>query len=327
MQNNFSAHNILVIKHGALGDFIQALGPMKAIRAHHPGATVTLLTTLPFVSMGRACGYFDNIMTDNRPPWYRAKDWLILFKKLNNGGFDRVYDLQNSDRSRFYYRMFIKKPEWVGTARGSSHRNISPSRIEGSAFEGHKHTLALAGIYNTQIDHMDWVQDDPGRFSLTAPYVLLVPGSAPSRPEKQWPAGFYGVLAATLHNWGFQPVIIGTEMEGEQAKIIRNECPGAIDLTGQTILTDLVILGRHAAAAVGNDTGPMHIIAPTGCPSLVLFSRHSNPLKHAPIGPHVKTLQQEELADLSPEKVTAALNIDGLRQAGESVVFKERPEH
>ncbi len=39
---------ILVIKLGALGDFIQAMGPMAAIRRHHPDADITLLTTEPF---------------------------------------------------------------------------------------------------------------------------------------------------------------------------------------------------------------------------------------------------------------------------------------
>ncbi|HAK62204.1 MAG TPA: ADP-heptose--LPS heptosyltransferase, partial [Alphaproteobacteria bacterium] len=38
---------ILVIKLGALGDFILAMGPFKAIRHHHAGAHITLLTTPP----------------------------------------------------------------------------------------------------------------------------------------------------------------------------------------------------------------------------------------------------------------------------------------
>src|SRR6266568_4059670 len=45
---------ILVIKLGALGDFVQALGPAAAIRAHHPEAAITLLTTAPFAELARA---------------------------------------------------------------------------------------------------------------------------------------------------------------------------------------------------------------------------------------------------------------------------------
>ena len=39
--------NILVIKHGALGDFVLALGPMQAIRRHHSANRIVLLTTEP----------------------------------------------------------------------------------------------------------------------------------------------------------------------------------------------------------------------------------------------------------------------------------------
>ena len=50
---------ILVIKLGALGDFIQATGPFKAIRQHHRGAHITLLTTPPFVSLASDSSWFD----------------------------------------------------------------------------------------------------------------------------------------------------------------------------------------------------------------------------------------------------------------------------
>ena len=58
---------ILVIKLGALGDFIQALGPFAAIRRHHKGAPVTLLTTEPFAEFARASPYFDDVWTGGRP--------------------------------------------------------------------------------------------------------------------------------------------------------------------------------------------------------------------------------------------------------------------
>jgi len=58
---------ILVIKLGALGDFVQALAPMAAIRRHHPGAHITLLTTDPFVELAAASRWFDDIWVDSRP--------------------------------------------------------------------------------------------------------------------------------------------------------------------------------------------------------------------------------------------------------------------
>jgi len=298
--------NILVIKLGALGDFIQALGPMKAIRKHHPHDKITLLTTKPFVKLAEKTGYFDDIWIDDRPKWFHIKQWLDLRKKFNKGTFCRVYDLQNNDRTSFYFKLFSPKPEWVGIASGASHRNTSPERTKGQAFDGHIQTLKLAGIENIEIDPMDWIDEDIDVFDLSRPYVLIVPGSAPSRPEKRWPSYYYGQLCLDLQEKGYQPVLIGTEDERDVTAQIKQICAEAYDLTGKTTLFQIIALARGAFGSVGNDTGPMHMIAPTGCPSLVLFSKGSDPVRHAPKGKKVISLQRETLDDLSVDEVIQA---------------------
>ena len=70
--------HILVIKHGALGDFIQALAPMQAIRKFHRGAYIALLTTAPFSRLASESGLFDEIRIDERAPLYRLGAWLGL---------------------------------------------------------------------------------------------------------------------------------------------------------------------------------------------------------------------------------------------------------
>lgn len=311
---------ILVIKLGALGDFIQALGPMAAIRRHHPHADITLLTTQPFVSFGLACGYVDHVWTDSKPKWTELREWLALRRKLTNAGFDRVYDLQNNDRTAFYLKLFPagRRPEWVGAAPGASHRNNSPERTAGHALEGHMQTLALAGIHDIAVDDLRWVEGNLQRFmqedGLQKPYVLLVPGSAPERPEKRWPAAHYAQIARIIDGWGFQPVVIGTRHESDLAETIGRVHPSTINLAGKTALFDIAVLARHAAGAIGNDTGPMHMIAPTGCPSLILFSKHSNPARHAPRGPAVKTHQVEDLSALGVDEVAGLLTARWFRQ-------------
>lgn len=298
-------NRILVIKLGALGDFIQALGPMAAIRAHHKGAHITLLTTKPYAKFAQECGYFDEIWDDAPPKLPDFTRWLALRKKLNEGEFARVYDLQNNDRTNIYFKLFSAKnrPEWVGTAKGASHRNDSPARTAGHAFDGHLQTLALAGITNIKIDRLEWMDGKITSFALKTPYVLLVPGCAPNRPEKRWPARHYGRLAKMLHSLGYQPVILGTRSETAAAREICAACPEALDLTCQTDFTQIATLARGAAGAIGNDTGPMHLIAATACPSLVLFGPGSDPVRHAPKGEYVEILQSAHLEDLSAEDV------------------------
>jgi len=297
--------NILVIKLGALGDFIQATGPMAAIRKHHKDAHITLLTTAPFEAMGRECGYFDAIQIDERPKWYQLGGWLKLRQSLIAGGYDRVYDLQNNDRSSLYFQLLpkSKRPEWVGIAKGASHRNISPERTAGHAFDGHVQTLALAGIKDVKVDPLQWMQADISDLGLQKPYILLAPGSAPDRPEKRWPAQHFGELAQQLHALGYQPVLLGTKAEQDVTDAIAALCPKALNLNSRTSLYQIAALGRDAALAIGNDTGPMHLVGATRCPCLVLFSQHSNPVRHAPKGDHVQILQKEELADLGVSKV------------------------
>ncbi len=287
--------NILVIKLSAFGDFIQALGPMAAIRRHHPDACITLLTTAPFITLGRESGYFNQIWTDHKPKWSNLSGWVNLSRRLRGGQFSRVYDLQNNDRTSLYFRLFgLKKPQWVGVARGASHRNASPERTNGHAFDGHVQTLGLVGINDVVMDDLSWVRGDSAHFGLPHPYVLLVPGSAPDRPEKRWPAASFGDLARHIYGGGFTPVIIGTLSEDHLGETIRAACRESINLCGQTSLMDIVALARTAAGAIGNDTGPMHMIAPTGCPTIVLFSKSSNPERHAPMGPNVRVLQQSD---------------------------------
>ena len=119
MPDHTNKQKILVIKLSALGDFIQALGPMAAIREHHKDAHITILTTRAFEGFARKCGYFDEVWLDTRPKLLNFKGWATLRKRLNDGKFTRVYDLQNNDRTNFYFKLFKNKPEWIGAAPGA----------------------------------------------------------------------------------------------------------------------------------------------------------------------------------------------------------------
>ncbi|NVN13564.1 glycosyltransferase family 9 protein, partial [Nguyenibacter vanlangensis] len=94
---------VLVIKLGALGDLVQAFAPFAAIRAHHPHAAITLLTTAPFAELMRAAPWFDRVAVDARPSWWDVRGMLALRRTLR--GHDVVYDLQTSGRSSRYFRL------------------------------------------------------------------------------------------------------------------------------------------------------------------------------------------------------------------------------
>ena len=298
---------VLVIKLGALGDFVLALGPCAAIRRHHPDAHITLLTMAPFAALAAASGYFDEILIDERAPWWRPPRWLALGRQLRCGHFDRVYDLQTSDRSGWYFRLMSRKPEWSGITKGCSHPHDNPDRDRMHTLDRQAELLAIAGIDDVPAPELTWAVADLGRFEVSPPFVLIAPGAAPHRPGKRWPASSYAVLARGLLEAGYSPVLIGTAAEAETARYIVAHCDAVVDLTGRTSLLEVAALARAASAAVGNDTGPMHIAAAVGRRSVVLFSSDSDPSLTAPRGESVTVLQRSNLADLPVDDVFAAL--------------------
>lgn len=295
--------HILVIKLSALGDFIQATGAMKAIRAHHTNAHITLLTTKPFEKIAAKTGYFDSVLVDQKPRWYDIGAWLNLRSQLNQEEFARVYDLQNNDRTNLYFKLFNPKPEWVGIAKGASHRNTSASRTAGHALDGHIETLAIAGIAGVEVDDLSWLDENVERYELEKPYVLLVPGSAPEHPQKRWPAKRYAELAGRFSREGYNIAVLGTDIETPLAEEMQKISPQVIDLTGRTSLGHISALARNAAGVIGNDTGPMHIAAATAIPCLTVFSSHSNPLRHAPKGEYTEIIQSDDLNKLGSKDV------------------------
>jgi ADP-heptose:LPS heptosyltransferase len=318
------SERILVIRLGALGDFVLSLGPCAAIRRHHKGAHITLLTTQPFVEFARMSGYFDEVWVDSRPRLFAIGGWLALRQRLRGGRFDRVYDLQTSDRTGFYFRLMGPgpRPEWSGVARGASHPDRNPERTRLHTAERQRAQLRQAGIDSVPPPDLGWVKADTRRFGLPPSYALLVPGGAAHRPEKRWPAWRYGELAERLSDRGIAPVLIGGPSEAEAADEIGRRCVGLRSLVGQTSYADIVGLARGAVGAVGNDTGPMHLIATAGCPSVVLFSRASDPVRTVPRPPAgrppVVVLKRDDLAALSTDEVAlafaAALNGAAVRQ-------------
>jgi ADP-heptose:LPS heptosyltransferase len=299
---------ILVIRLSALGDFIMALPAMAAIRAHHPAADITLLTSKPLAELGKECGWFDRIEIDTRPRWHQIGSWLRLRRTLRGGRFDRVYDLQSQDRTAIYFRLFWpgKRPEWSGIAPGASHPHTDLERKNMHAFDIHAAQLCVAGIAHIPKPDLSWLDEDVRRLGLPSRIALLVPGSAPHRPAKRWPTAAYGALASVLVKKGITPVVIGTADERPLAEAIRAVCPKARDLTGQTSLFTIAGLARRAVFAVGSDTGPMHLIAIVGCRVISLFSAESNPERSAPRG-DVTILQRPDLAELTVGEVADSL--------------------
>jgi ADP-heptose:LPS heptosyltransferase len=306
---------ILVIKLGALGDFVLAFAAMRRIREFHPEAEITLLTTPPYAALGDACPYVDRVESDGRPK--TLPDTLAMLKRVRRARYDRVYDLQTSSRSSAYFQALRpRQPPWSGIAAGCALPHRNPERDRMHTLERQADQLKDAGIWTdapvepgaAPPPDLSWLisPDTPRGFGLLEPYALLVPGGSAHRLEKRWPAGRYAQFALELSRQGLRPVFIGGPDEAALAGEMTDNTPGMLNLMGRTSFADIASLGAGAALAVGNDTGPLHLIAAAGAPTLALFSSASDPALTAPRGPRVAVLRRPSLDQLHVQEVLQA---------------------
>ncbi|MBE9605475.1 glycosyltransferase family 9 protein [Acetobacteraceae bacterium H6797] len=294
--------NILIIKLGALGDFVHAFHAFEALRQHHAKDRLTLLTTPPFRAMAERSGWFDQVIALDRRPWWDVLALLRTRKALR--GYDFVYDLQTSSRSARYFRL-AGRPPWNGIAPGCSHPHDAPNRRQLHSVDRLKEQIRVAGVTDFPPPRHDWLLEERG-LAPDTPYALLMPGGAGVGAVKRWPAENYAALAAALMERGLRPVIIGGKAEESAAAAILAACPEALDLTMKTSFFDIATLAAGARLLVGNDTGPMHLAACMGPPAIALFSAAGVPAKHAPRGPAGEwstVIQEADLKNLPVAKV------------------------
>ena len=304
----FPTDKILVIKLGALGDFIMAQGVFTAIRKHHKNAHITLLTIASLKSMAEKCGLFDDVIIDDR----KKTNIFKIPSLIKNGNFQRVYDMQSNSRTNGYYQMLRlitlgNTPDWCGSASGATHPR-PPHRSGTHRVTWWQDQLKDLNIKPPYKANWKWFSAGLDDFALPKEYALLVPGCAPHRPDKRWGADKYVDTAKRLLNVGIIPVLIGTQDEAEINAFIKSQCSLAMNLTGHTNLFQLASIAKGATIAIGNDTGPMHIIGAVGCKTVTVFSKASDPTFVSPlnattsekINPYIKV---DNLNDLSAEQV------------------------
>lgn len=264
---------VLIIKLGALGDFVISVGGMLSLRKKHPNARFTLMTGSLYVNIARHMGLFDDYIIDNRNSYWDFADKLRLARQLKKGKFDYIYDFQCTSRTENRYFTLIKhlytKPFIWHDQRKALERVVTPR----SCFLPSKVEMREATPLPVERDRLEFMHAAPGLVeSLPRPYVLMIPGCSPTHPHKRWPAASYGALAHRLAEHGIYTVAIGTRDEAAEVRCVAAASDKVVSLLNKISLADIPDLARHALAAVGNDTGPSHMAAVTGSPLIGLFA-------------------------------------------------------
>lgn len=301
---------ILIIKHGAFGDVIKALGVFKAIRTHFKDAHIDCLTTPSYASFLLQTALIDDVVLDprSRHPWKTFK----LLKDLRNRQYDLIIDLQNSKRTNryaTYYKLLGGKSPWSGTAKGCVYGYPMAWKGFKPLYDRFAYQLGQLGIQKTieeLLPTLSWLKPQKLPIKLPKNFAILIPGSSPKALEKRWPVGFYTQLAKRLMERGVTPVLVGGPDELAIMPEIMKGCVGALNTAGKLSLLEVASMAQNATFIVGNDTGPLYLCQASGKPTCVLWSRHSDPQIHAPQGGgerQVKVLQRDDLTTLSVDEV------------------------
>ena len=157
--------NILIIKHGSLGDIIQANGAIKDIKDFYSNSKVLLLTSKPYSDLMSQCPYIDGVLIDKRLPRWNLLYLFKLKQFLERYNFTHVFDLQISSRTSFYKKFFLKKAIW-----SSSKTSLEPGQKKKDfdnypVLERMKIQLEKSKIVTKNINNIDlsWAHADINR--------------------------------------------------------------------------------------------------------------------------------------------------------------------
>lgn len=294
---------ILIIKHGALGDFVISMGNMRLIRERHPKAEMTLVTMQPFAELARQTGFFSEIIIDNRPSSWSIFKWGKTCRDIANKKFDIIYDFQVSSRTKKRYYSVIRwlsshSFQWAHfTKDGMAYQTIKKNKSFG--FGSVSSTTVPLKQEKTDLSFIKGPGEHFGE--LPEKYVLLIPGCSPNHPYKRWPVEHYIKLVSMLADRGIYSVVLGTKTESEEVQAIASSSPMAVSFLNKSKLSDIPQIVLKSLAVVGNDTGPTHMAVLCNRFTVGLFCTKTE--NSAPIDDCFVKLASNDIADISPEQV------------------------
>jgi len=271
--------DILVIKHGSLGDIVQALGAMKVIRLRHPEDKITIMTTDAYRKLIMMTGFFDDVIIDNRPH-YELKNWYRVCKKvLADKEWAVVYDLQLSRRTRRYWRIsrFLTKypTKWAFWQKAKEKTSgfdfyETPAKKRFSFCKPVKHFEK----FDFPPPSMDFCKGEEENFYLLPEkYALILPGCSAKNAYKRWSPEKFAELVQRLEKDDLPSVILGTSAEEAEINLICEKSEEAVNFMNKASIYDIPALAKNAAVVIGNDTGPTHIAAFSKADTVCLFCK------------------------------------------------------
>jgi ADP-heptose:LPS heptosyltransferase len=313
-------NSILVIAAAGLGPFVQMLSALTALRNHHSGDHIVLLTAPEAMSFAAEARVADDIWCDPRIARWDFRGLLTFRRKLRAQSFAKVYDLDGGANGKFLFHLLHGWPvsgavrrtlPWCGDIPGTADFQADDIRESIHISDRVAAQLSRAGVTHTPALDLRWVARQVtsfrSPFKMDKPFVLLA--CDPHVGNEGWPLEHWARVGSAIADEGMVPVMTGFRPAPELREAVAQSASGTRDLTGHGILTDLVFLAWAARGAVGCDNGLMHLYAAAGCRSVVLYDGASDPARTGQRGDDVRILRRGSLTEIPVNEVIAALRV------------------
>ena len=302
--------NILIIKHGSLGDIAQASGAIQDIFENHRNDQIYFLTTKPYFELFKKNPYINEVILDKRLSRFNLIYLYLLMKKLKKLNIKKVYDLQNSSRTKFYKKILFPNSnsnKWSSSETTLPNDKTKEEFDEKPVLDRFEHQLKTSGIHTNHTMNPDFVwscsniSQIKNEYDLKN-YIILFPFCSAHLTNKKWP--YYNELIDLIKNKfqdRFKIIVAPASSEIIEAKKINAIC--VLDRGKALDISQLSSLIKESSFVVANDTGPAHMAAHLNAIGITLFGEHTTAAKVSIVRENFKAIQVSDLKKLSASKV------------------------
>ena len=307
--------NILIIKHGSLGDISQASGAIQDISENHKNDQIYLLTTKAYFDLFKKNPFIYDVILDKRLPRFNLIYLYFLMREIKKHNFSKVFDLQNSSRTNFYKNILFPKAGkeiWSSSATTLPAGKNKSEFDKNSVLERFEHQLKDSGLstLNTLRPDFNWAATDISEiknFYKITKYILLFPFCSPHLTIKKWP--YYNKLIDLISSkYGEEYKVITAPGPTEISEAKNINALALLDNGRALDISQLTALIKDSSFVVANDTGPAHIAAHVGAKGLTLFGKHTTAYKVSIERENFKPIEVTDLKNLSAERVFERLS-------------------
>ena len=307
--------NILIIKHGSLGDIAQACGAIQDISENHKEDEIHLLTTKPYFDLFKKNPHISNVILDKRLSRLNLIYLYSLMKNIKKYNFYKVFDLQNSSRTAFYKKILFPKALkdiWSSTETTLPEGTRKEDFDKESVLSRFDHQLKSSGINtnHTMSPDFSWSASDISQIKnhyQLEKYIVLFPFCSPHLTSKKWP--YYNDLISLISKKLDNKIKVLTAPGPDEINQASNINALSILDNGKALdISQLAALIKDSLFVVANDTGPAHMAAHLGSKGIALFGSHTTPFKVSIERDNFKAIQVSDLSKLSAEKVFERLS-------------------